>query len=72
MLARVAAYDDASGSRMNPERLFDYLEGNLPEFDRLQLEEQLAADPQLQRELALARAGKALESTREAWAEALA
>jgi hypothetical protein len=40
---------------MNPERLFDYLEGNLPEFDRLQLEEQLAADPQLQRELAIAR-----------------
>lgn len=40
---------------MNPEKLFDYLDGNLPEPERAQLEERLAADPQLQRELAIAR-----------------
>lgn len=40
---------------MNPEKLFDYLEGSLPEAERAQLEERLAADPQLQRELAIAR-----------------
>ncbi len=40
---------------MNPEKLFDYLEGNLAAAERAQLEERLAIDPQLQRELALAR-----------------
>ena len=40
---------------MNPEKLFDYLEGNLDPTERAELEEKLAADPQLQRELALAR-----------------
>jgi anti-sigma factor RsiW len=40
---------------MSPEKLFDYLEGKLPETERAQIEEQLAADPQLQRELAIAR-----------------
>ena len=40
---------------MNPEKLFDYLEGKLPGTERAQLEERLAADPQLQRELAIAR-----------------
>ena len=40
---------------MNPEKLFDYLEGKLSETERTQLEERLAADPQLQRELAIAR-----------------
>jgi len=40
---------------MNPEKLFDYLEGNLPASERAHLEERLAADPQLQRELAIAR-----------------
>jgi hypothetical protein len=40
---------------MNPEKLFDYLEGNLPAEERAQLEERLATDPQLQRELAIAR-----------------
>ena len=40
---------------MNPEKLFDYLEGKLSETERAQLEERLAADPQLQRELAIAR-----------------
>jgi anti-sigma factor RsiW len=40
---------------MNPEKLFDYLEGNLPAEERAQLEERLATDPQLQRELTIAR-----------------
>lgn len=40
---------------MNPDKLFDYLDGNLPQYERAQLEEQLATDPQLQRELAMAR-----------------
>src|SRR5688572_19577706 len=40
---------------MNPEKLFDYLEGKLPETERVRLEEQLAGDPQLQRELDIAR-----------------
>lgn len=40
---------------MNPEKLFDYLEGNLKADDRAQLEAQLATDPQLQRELDIAR-----------------
>lgn len=40
---------------MNPEKLFDYLEGNLPAEESAQLESQLATDPLLQRELAIAR-----------------
>jgi hypothetical protein len=40
---------------MSPEKLFDYLEGNLPEAERARLEQQLASDPQLQRDLAIAR-----------------
>jgi hypothetical protein len=40
---------------MNPEKLFDYLEGKLSDMERAQLEERVAADPQLQRELAIAR-----------------
>jgi hypothetical protein len=40
---------------MNPEKLFDYLEGNLTAEERAQLEAQLATDPQLQRELDIAR-----------------
>ena len=40
---------------MNPEKLFDYLEGNLNAEERAQLEAQLASDPQLQRELDIAR-----------------
>ena len=40
---------------MNSERLFDYLEGNLAAEERAQLESQLATDPQLQRQLAIAR-----------------
>src|ERR1051326_7239596 len=40
---------------MGPEKLFDYLEGNLTAEERAQLESQLATNPQLQRELAIAR-----------------
>ncbi len=40
---------------MNPDKLFDYVEGNLPENERARLEKEIAADPQLQRELAIAR-----------------
>ncbi|HEY2614213.1 MAG TPA: hypothetical protein VGI42_00760 [Chthoniobacterales bacterium] len=40
---------------MSPDKLFDYLEGKLSETERMQLEERLAVDPQLQRELAIAR-----------------
>ena len=40
---------------MNPEKLFDYIEGNLPADERARIEEQLTNDPQLQRELAIAR-----------------
>ena len=40
---------------MNPEKLFDYLDGNLAADERAQLESQLATDPLLQRELAIAR-----------------
>jgi len=40
---------------MNPDKLFDYLEGNLPSAERAALEEQLISDAQLQRELAIAR-----------------
>jgi hypothetical protein len=40
---------------MNPEKLFDYLEGKLPSAERAELEEKLATDPQLQRELSIAR-----------------
>lgn len=40
---------------MNPDKLFDYLEGRLPSSERAALEEQLISDKQLQREFALAR-----------------
>lgn len=40
---------------MNPDKLFDYLEGRLPAGERAALEEQLISDKQLQRELAVAR-----------------
>jgi hypothetical protein len=40
---------------MNPDKLFDYLEGRLPPSERAALEEQLISDKQLQRELAVAR-----------------
>jgi hypothetical protein len=40
---------------MNPDKLFDYLEGGLPPAEREALEDQLISDQQLQRELAVAR-----------------
>src|SRR6266571_8109031 len=40
---------------MNPDKLFDYLEGRLPAPERAALEERLMSDKQLQRELAVAR-----------------
>ena len=40
---------------MNPDRLFDYLDGRLPSAERVALEDQLILDQQLQRELAVAR-----------------
>jgi hypothetical protein len=40
---------------MNPDKLFDYLDGSLPEPERRKLEEQLMDDPQLRRELEVAR-----------------
>jgi hypothetical protein len=41
---------------VNPDKLFDYLEGRLPAAERTALEKQLISDSQLQRELAVARA----------------
>jgi hypothetical protein len=40
---------------MNPDKLFDYLEGRLTSAERAALEDQLISDQQLQRELAVAR-----------------
>jgi hypothetical protein len=40
---------------MSPEKLFDYLEGKFTAAERAAFEEQLAANPQLQRELEIAR-----------------
>jgi hypothetical protein len=40
---------------MNPDKLFDYLEGRLPAAERAALEERLMSDKQLQREVAVAR-----------------
>jgi hypothetical protein len=40
---------------MNPDKLFDYLEGRLPPGERAALEQRLMSDKQLQRELAVAR-----------------
>jgi len=40
---------------MSPEKLFDYLEGKFSDEERDAFEQQLATDPQLQRELTIAR-----------------
>jgi len=40
---------------MNPDKLFDYLEGRLPSSERAALEERLMSDEQLRREFAVAR-----------------
>jgi hypothetical protein len=41
--------------QMNPDKLFDYLNGKLSDSEREEIERQLATDPHLQRELAMAR-----------------
>ena len=40
---------------MNPDKLFDYLDGKLSSTAREELEEQLVRDPELQRQFAMAR-----------------
>lgn len=40
---------------MRPEKLFEYLEGKFSDEERVAFEERLATDPQLQRELVIAR-----------------
>jgi hypothetical protein len=40
---------------MNPDKLFDYLEGRVPPTERAALEQRLLSDKQLQHELAVAR-----------------
>ena len=40
---------------MNPDKLFDYLEGRLSPVERAALEQRLVSDTHLQRELAVAR-----------------
>ncbi len=40
---------------MSPDRLFDYLDGKLSARERSEIEDRLVSDPQLQRELAVAR-----------------
>jgi hypothetical protein len=54
---------------MNPDKLFDYLDGKLSDAERAQLERQLASDAQLQRELAVAREiHRGMPDSREAFA----
>ena len=40
---------------MNPDKLFNYLDGKLSSTEREELEDQLIRDPELQREFAMAR-----------------
>ena len=40
---------------MNPDRLFNYLDGKLPAAEREKFEDELLRDPQLQKEFAIAR-----------------
>src|SRR5882672_3849800 len=40
---------------MNPDRLFDYLDGKLSPSERAELEERLMSDPHARRELTVAR-----------------
>ncbi len=40
---------------MNPDKLFDYLDGKLPPGERADLEERFMSDPEARRELAVAR-----------------
>ena len=49
--SRVTLFDKS----MNPDKLFDYLDGKLSSQERAELERQLAADTHLQRQLVIAR-----------------
>lgn len=40
---------------MNPDKLFDYLDGNLADYERTELEQRLMEDAQLRREFEIAR-----------------
>ena len=40
---------------MNPDKLFDYLDGKLPDWERTEVERRIAEDPQTQKEFAAAR-----------------
>jgi len=42
-------------AKMNPDRLFDYLDGRLSPNERAELEERFMSEPQLRQELAVAR-----------------
>ncbi len=44
-----------SDTQMNPDKLFDYLDGKLLPNERAELEERFMSDPQARRELAIAR-----------------
>ncbi len=44
-----------SAASMNPDKLFDYLDGKLSTRERAELEQRLTSDQQLQRELTVAR-----------------
>src|SRR6266567_4152458 len=48
---RVASQVCRSNSGMNPDKLFDYLDGKLSSNELAELEERLLSDPQLRREL---------------------
>src|SRR4029077_800122 len=52
---RTRAAPRLSNSKMNPDKLFDYLEGKLSPSERAELEERLMSDPQVRRELTVAR-----------------
>ena len=54
-VARNPVRRHAGQAPMNPDKLFDYLDGKLPDWERTKLENEMAEDPQLQKEFAAAR-----------------
>lgn len=57
---------------MNPDKFFDYLDGRLPEHEREVFEDKLLSDPQMQRQLGVAREihkGMRSQRSREVLAE---
>src|ERR1051326_2797825 len=54
MASGVSQKRPTSYGAMNPDKLFDYLDGRLPPAERAALEDQLISDKQLQRQLAVA------------------